>query len=172
VRLVTPEPALDTSVPALLQEERPAGTGEGWLFHAYCNALSECLGALTGRMPRSFRPGAGEMALGQSVGNRILKQQARSPMTALSYSGTVSLDRRFDRRSGMYKPLDFNPRCGAVFRLLPTDAGVDVVSALVALGRGMVQTAGLRTRDRHSHAPRHVAGRSTRRRRQARVRRP
>lgn len=116
--------------PLLLQEHIPRDRGEDWLFHAYCDASSECLVAFTGRKIRSFPSGAGETALGHAVGNPTLEQQARELMRALSYTGAVSLDYRFDRRDGTYKLLDFNPRVGAIFRLFETGTGVDVVRAL------------------------------------------
>jgi len=121
---------LGTASPLLLQERIPPDCGEDWLFHAYCDAGSECVVAFTGRKLRSFPPDAGETALGQSVRNPILEQQARSLIKAMSYTGVVSLDYRFDRRDGKFKLLDFNPRVGAIFRLFQTDSGVDVIRAL------------------------------------------
>lgn len=121
---------LDTSSLLLLQEYIPADHSEDWLFHAYCDAASECLVAFTGRKLRSFPTGAGETALGRSVSNPTLERQARSLLRQLGYCGAVSLDYRFDRRDGTYKLLDFNPRVGAIFRLFQTDLGVDVIRSM------------------------------------------
>jgi predicted ATP-grasp superfamily ATP-dependent carboligase len=121
---------LDTSSPLLLQEYIPDQHAEDWLFHAYCDAASECVLAFTGRKLRSFPPGAGETALGWSVNNPTLEREARSLLRSLGYSGVASLDYRFDKRDGTYKLLDVNPRVGAVFRLFETVAGIDVIRAL------------------------------------------
>jgi len=42
----------------------------------------------------------------------------------------MDMDWRFDRRDGLYKLLDFNPRMGAQFRMFVDGQGVDVVRAL------------------------------------------
>lgn len=122
--------ALDVSSPLVLQEHIPAGPGDDWLFHGYCDRESECLVAFTGRKLRSFPPGAGETSFGRSEPNPALESEARSLFKGLGYRGIMSLDYRYDRRDGRYKLLDFNPRTGAIFRLFQTDSGVDVVRAL------------------------------------------
>jgi predicted ATP-grasp superfamily ATP-dependent carboligase len=121
---------LDVSSPLLLQEHIADQHGEDWLFHAYCDATSECLVAFTGRKVRAFPPSAGETALGRSVNNPTLAREARSLLRNLGYSGVASLDYRLDKRDGTYKLLDFNPRVGAIFRLFQSESRVDVVRAL------------------------------------------
>jgi predicted ATP-grasp superfamily ATP-dependent carboligase len=131
-----------TPSPLLLQEHIPHDCSEDWLFHAYCDASSDCLVAFTGRKIRSFPAGAGETALGHAVPNPVLEQQARRLMRQLSYKGAVSLDYRFDRRDGTYKLLDLNPRVGAIFRLFETESGVDVIRAMHLDLSGRVVPAG------------------------------
>lgn len=114
----------------LLQEYVPPEHGEDWLFHAYCDDRSHCVVAFAGRKLQSFPPGAGETALGWSARNPTLEDQARSLLARLGYRGVVSMDYRFDRRSGSYLLLDLNPRVGAIFRLFRTEHGVDVIRAM------------------------------------------
>lgn len=114
----------------LLQEYIPPDHGEDWLFHAYCDENSRCVVAFAGRKLQSYPPGAGETALGRAARNPELEDQARALLARLSYRGAVSMDYRFDRRSGTYLLLDLNPRVGGIFRLFHTEHGVDVIRAL------------------------------------------
>lgn len=123
---------LDTEVRSrlLLQEHIPAEHAEDWLFHGYFDATSRCLFGGTGRKLRSFPDGAGETAYGRAERNLELERQATALLTTLRYRGSVSMDYRYDRRDGMYKVLDVNPRIGAIFRLFATAGGLDVVRAV------------------------------------------
>jgi D-aspartate ligase len=114
----------------MLQEYIPPECAEDWIFHGYCNSKSERLVGFTGRKLRSYPPFAGPTTLGQSIENEALRQQTWAFLRAISYSGIMDLDYRFDRRDHQYKLLDFNPRIGAQFRLFQDDAGIDVARAL------------------------------------------
>jgi len=48
----------------------------------------------------------------------------------IGYCGIFDTDWRYDRRTGTYLLLDFNPRVGAQFRMFEDDGGVDVVRAM------------------------------------------
>ena len=104
--------------------------GEDWFFHGYCNRRSECLAGFTGRKLRSYPVKGGFTTLGQSVENKALSQQTETLLEAISYSGIMDIDYRFDRRDGQYKLLDFNPRVGAQFRLFEDNVRNDVIRAL------------------------------------------
>jgi len=112
----------------LIQEYIPEG--DDWFFHGYCNGDSDCLAGFTGTKLRSFPPRTGMTTLGRSVTNDALRHQAEIFLKAISYSGIMDLDYRFDKRDGQYKLLDFNPRIGAQFRLFEDHNGLDVVRAL------------------------------------------
>jgi D-aspartate ligase len=114
----------------ILQEYIPPEYAEDWIFHGYHNSRSGRLVGFTGRKLRSYPPFAGPTTLGQSIENEALRQQAHTLLRAISYSGIMDLDYRFDRRDNKYKLLDFNPRIGAQFRLFQDDAGMDVARAL------------------------------------------
>jgi predicted ATP-grasp superfamily ATP-dependent carboligase len=111
----------------LLQEYIP---GQDWIFHGYSNTQSGCFMGFTGKKLRSYPPFAGPTTLGVSVRNDALREQSKSMLKALGFSGIVDLDYRRDERDGRYKLLDFNPRVGANYRMFEDDAGMDVARAL------------------------------------------
>jgi D-aspartate ligase len=119
-----------SSTGVIFQEYIPRDCGEDWIFHGYCDARSECLAGFTGVKLRSYPPYAGPTALGRCASNEALRREAQALLKAISYRGIMDLDYRLDRRDGLYKLLDFNPRVGAQFRLFEDDAGIDVVRAL------------------------------------------
>ena len=114
----------------IFQEYIPPAYGEDWFYHGYRNVRSDCCLGFTGRKLRSHPPFAGPTTLGQAVINEPLRQQAEALLQAISYSGIMDLDYRLDKRDGLYKLLDFNPRVGAQFRIFEDRAGVDVARAL------------------------------------------
>jgi predicted ATP-grasp superfamily ATP-dependent carboligase len=114
----------------MLQEYIPREVAEDWIFHAYCDATSECPVAFTGVKYRSWPPRAGVTSFARTVGNAGLDEQSRDLCRRLGFRGIVDLDWRYDRRDQQYKLLDFNPRVGAQFRLFETTAGIDVVRAM------------------------------------------
>lgn len=113
----------------MLQEFIPAGPGDDWFFHGYCDAGSACRPAFTGIKVRSYPAHAGLTSLGQAAPNTRLREQVTALLAGVCYRGIVDLDLRRDTRDGEYKLLDFNPRLGAQFRLFRDTAGVDVVVA-------------------------------------------
>ncbi len=114
----------------IFQEYIAPPHGEDWFYHGYCNRRSDGGVAFTGRKLRSYPAFAGPTTLGKAVVNNPLREQADALLKAISYSGIMDLDYRFDRRDGQYKLVDFNPRIGAQFRLFEDGAGVDVARAL------------------------------------------
>jgi D-aspartate ligase len=114
----------------IFQEYIPPDYGEDWFFHGYRNERSDWCVGFTGRKLRSYPPFAGPTTLGKAVANDPLRQQAEALLQAISYSGIMDLDYRYDKRDRQYKLVDFNPRIGAQFRLFEDCAGVDVARAL------------------------------------------
>jgi D-aspartate ligase len=113
----------------MLQEFIPAGPGDDWFFHGYCDAASDCVPAFTGVKERSYPAHAGLTSLGRSEPNPELRDQVTGLLSKIGYRGLLDMDLRRDRRDGEYKLLDFNPRLGAQFRLFSTTAGVDLATA-------------------------------------------
>jgi D-aspartate ligase len=125
------ERAEDPESPNLIfQECIPQSCAEDWIFHGYCNPQTDCFVAFTGRKLRSFPPFAGMTTLGISVVNEPLRLQAEKLLRAIGYAGIMDMDYRLDKRDGLYKLLDFNPRIGANFRIFEDRAGLDVIRAL------------------------------------------
>jgi D-aspartate ligase len=124
--------ALDWPEPphVMLQEYLPGEFAEDWIFHGYCGVDSLCRPAFTGVKLRSWPPKGGITTYGRTAPNPELRDRSTRLLRRLGYRGIVDLDWRFDRRDGLYKLLDFNPRVGAQFRLFETEDGVDVVRAL------------------------------------------
>ena len=103
--------------------------GEDWIVHGYCNENSEALAAYSGVKIRSFPAFAGMTSLARVRHNQCLLDQAQALFKELGYRGIMDMDWRLDRRDGLYKLLDFNPRVGAQFRLFVDEHDVDVVRA-------------------------------------------
>jgi hypothetical protein len=62
--------------------------------------------------------------------NEEIEGAVRGLCRRIGYCGIFDTDWRYDRRSGTYSLLDFNPRVGAGFRMFEDDGGVDVVRAM------------------------------------------
>jgi D-aspartate ligase len=114
----------------ILQEYLPREEAEDWIVHAYFDAESTPLAMFTGVKVRSWPPHAGMTAHAYVVDNPELADLAARFIKQIGFSGIIDLDLRFDRRDGLYKLLDFNPRMGAQFRLFENESGVDVVRAM------------------------------------------
>ncbi|MCX5332167.1 MULTISPECIES: ATP-grasp domain-containing protein [unclassified Streptomyces] len=114
----------------ILQEYLPREQAEDWIVHAYFDADSTPLAMFTGVKVRSWPPHAGMTANAYVVDNPELADLAARFIKEIGFTGIIDLDLRFDRRDGLYKLLDFNPRMGAQFRLFENESGVDVVRAL------------------------------------------
>jgi D-aspartate ligase len=113
----------------MLQEYIPRGS-EDWVFHGYRNPETDCLVAFTGRKLRSWPPFAGPTTLGVCIQNDELTAQVKVLLQAINFAGIMDLDYRLDKRDGLYKLLDFNPRIGANFRMFTDRAQLDVARAL------------------------------------------
>lgn len=114
----------------LMQEYLPLTDAEDWIVHAYCDESSNCLVHFTGVKVRSYPAHAGMTTCAFSVHNPVLKDLAARFVKDIDFHGVLDLDWRYDRRTGQYNLLDFNPRVGAQFRLFETEDGIDVVRAL------------------------------------------
>ncbi|MFE6888689.1 ATP-grasp domain-containing protein [Streptomyces sp. NPDC057694] len=135
-RIATPEGLRDLARDwgerpgVILQEYLPREDAEDWIVHAYFDQDSEPRAMFTGVKVRSWPPHAGMTAHAYVVDNPELLDLAARFIKQIGFTGIIDLDLRFDRRDGLYKLLDFNPRMGAQFRLFENEAGVDVVRAM------------------------------------------
>jgi len=111
---------------AILQEYIPGDAQSVWMCNAYFSRNSECTAIFTGKKLRQVSS-TGIASLGICLPNETVAQQTRTLMQAVGYEGPVDIGYRYDRRDGLYKLLDVNPRVGGVFRLFRATNGMDVV---------------------------------------------
>lgn len=114
----------------VLQRMIPQSAGADWFFQGYLDGSGTLLAGGTGRKERMHPVDAGSTTLGRWVPNAVLQAQALRMLDAIGYRGVVDLDFRYDRESGDYLLLDFNPRLGAQFRVLVDEHGLDLVRVL------------------------------------------
>lgn len=114
----------------MLQEYIPGGDDSVWMFNGYFNDRSDCLFAVTGKKIRQAPVYTGYTSLGICLSNTAVRETTIRFMKEIGYRGILDIGYRFDRRDGLYKVLDINPRVGATFRLFVGRNGLDVVRAL------------------------------------------
>ena len=114
----------------IVQEYLPDDDAEDWFVHGYCTAASHGARIFTGRKLWSWPARTGMTAYARTERNDELERAARDLCRRIGYRGIFDTDWRYDRRTGTYFLLDFNPRIGAQFRMFEDDGGVDVVRAM------------------------------------------
>ncbi len=114
----------------VVQEYLPDDDAEDWFAHGYCAASSDVARIFTGRKFWSWPPRAGATAYARTERNEEIEDSVRELCRRIGYRGIFDTDWRYDRRTGTYLLLDFNPRVGAQFRMFEDDGGVDVVRAM------------------------------------------
>jgi predicted ATP-grasp superfamily ATP-dependent carboligase len=115
---------------AVIQEYIPGDQVEDWFYHGYHREGGGAVVGFTGRKLRSYPPFLGATSYGVSAVNEELLAIAQRMLRELGYAGIVSMDFVFDKRDRLYKFVDFNPRLGAQFQFLRSEAGIDVVRAM------------------------------------------
>jgi D-aspartate ligase len=125
----------------LLQEYLPFEDGEDWFCHFVTDADGTTVFNVSARKLRSWPPGAGWTAYAQVEHNPAVTGLCDHLAKSLGWQGIGDVDIRYDRRTGRYHLLDFNPRIGAQHSVAATEAGVDPVRALhlVLTGRPVPQ---------------------------------
>ncbi len=111
----------------MIQEFIP---GEDWMFDGYFDGSSQCLLGVTGKKIRRFPVNTGVTSLGVCLPNHTVAKTTIEFMRAIGYRGILDIGYRYDRRDGLYKVLDVNPRIGCTFRLFAATNGMDVARAL------------------------------------------
>jgi D-aspartate ligase len=114
----------------IVQEYLPDDDAEDWFVHGYCTASSVVAQVFTARKFWSWPARAGSTAYARTESNEELERAIRDLCRRIGYRGIFDTDWRYDRRTGTYLLLDFNPRVGAQFRMFEDDGGVDVVRAM------------------------------------------
>jgi len=114
----------------IVQEYLPDDDAEDWFVHGYCTASSSVARVFTARKFWSWPARAGSTAYARTESNEELERAVRDLCRRIGYRGIFDTDWRYDRRTGTYHLLDFNPRVGGQFRMFEDDGGVDVVRAM------------------------------------------
>jgi predicted ATP-grasp superfamily ATP-dependent carboligase len=114
----------------LLQEYIPGGSESIWMFNGYFDRHSECLVGFTGQKLRQCGPHTGPTTLGICRWNEEVAETTKRLAKAVGYRGIIDIGYRYDKRDGLYKLLDVNPRLGSTFRLFVGANGLDVLRAL------------------------------------------
>jgi predicted ATP-grasp superfamily ATP-dependent carboligase len=114
----------------MVQEYLPREHAEDWIAHIYVGKEPNSTVPFTGVKLRSWPPHAGVTAAARSLWNADLAQRTVAFCNAVGFRGIADLDWRLDKRDGVFRLLDFNPRIGAQFQMFETEDGVDVVRAL------------------------------------------
>jgi predicted ATP-grasp superfamily ATP-dependent carboligase len=114
----------------IIQQYIPDEVSDDWIVNGYCGADTEPKVVFTGRKERLWPRQGGSLAAGYTAMNPQLGELTAALCRQVGYRGIFDVDWRFDRRTGQYYLLDFNPRVGAQFRMFENDAGIDVVRAM------------------------------------------
>jgi D-aspartate ligase len=114
----------------LFQEYIPGGPESIWMFNGYFDEDSRCLFGATGRKLHQYPPYTGMTSLGLCEPNDAVGRTTMDLMHRIGYRGILDIGYRYDRRDGLYKLLDVNPRIGATFRLFVGQGGMDVARAM------------------------------------------
>ena len=114
----------------IVQEYLPDEDAEDWFVHGYCTASSDVARIFTGRKIWSWPARAGATAYARTERSEEIERSVRELCLRIGYRGIFDTDWRYDRRTGTYFLLDFNPRVGAQFRMFEDDGGVDVARAM------------------------------------------
>jgi D-aspartate ligase len=125
----------------LLQEYLPFEDAEDWFCHFVTDAGGTTVFNVSARKLRSWPPGAGSTAHAQVEHSAAVTELCDRLAKSVGWRGIGDVDIRYDRRTGKYHLLDFNPRIGAQHAVAATEAGVDAVRALhlVLTGRPVPQ---------------------------------
>jgi predicted ATP-grasp superfamily ATP-dependent carboligase len=114
----------------LLQEYLPHESCEDWVFHGYFGTGGTPVATMSGRKIRSWPPLTGSTAFGAARANPELVELASRLCASIGFAGITDMCWRHDRRDGLLKLLDFNPRIGANFRMSQNTDGLDVARAM------------------------------------------
>jgi D-aspartate ligase len=121
----------DSNNPNLMLQEYIPGDDETVCgLEGYFNESSECVFAVTGKKLRQWPAYQGVTTLGICLKNETIEKITREFVRKIGYKGILDIGYRYDRRDGLYKLLDANPRIGCTFRLFVAENGMDVVRAL------------------------------------------
>jgi D-aspartate ligase len=126
----------------VLQEYIPGDVDTVWMCNGYFPPTPGQAVIFTGKKLRQLSV-SGIASLAICLPNETVATQTQRFMEAVGYRGCVGIGYRYDRRDGLYKVLDVNPRVSGVFRLFVGTNDMDVVRAcyLGLTGQQLPKTA-------------------------------
>jgi predicted ATP-grasp superfamily ATP-dependent carboligase len=113
-----------------LQEFIPANAQDAWILSGYFDTSGNCRFMITGQKLRQLPIHGGITTLGVCAPCEPIVDSISRIAKAAGYQGIIDADFLYDKRDGLWKLLDVNPRPGANFRLLVDKHGFDVVRAM------------------------------------------
>ena len=113
-----------------LQEFISRNVDDVWMLSAYFDTNGVCRFAITGRKLRQLPIHGGVTSFGICASCEPVVENICRVAKAAAYQGIIDADFIYDKRDGLYKLLDVNPRPGANFRLFVDKHGLDVVRSL------------------------------------------
>jgi predicted ATP-grasp superfamily ATP-dependent carboligase len=112
----------------VLQQYIPGDVNTVWMCNGYFTPNPDHTVIFTGtKLRQLWATGIASLAI--CLPNETVATQTQRFMEAVEYRGCVGIGYRYDRRDGLYKVLDVNPRVSGVFRLFVGTNEVDVVRA-------------------------------------------
>jgi len=114
----------------MLQEYIPGGDDEVYIFNGYFDSDSKCLAAFTGHKLRQFPIHTGCASMGVCAWDSIVSERTTRFIKEIGYRGILDIGYKYDRRDGLYKALDINPRIGQAFRIFLGKHATDVARVL------------------------------------------
>jgi D-aspartate ligase len=116
------------SLNVVLQEYIPGDVDTVWMCNGYFAPTPDHTVIFTGRKLRQLWA-TGIASLATCLPNETVATNTQRFMEVLGYRGCVGIGYRYDRRDGLYKVLDVNPRVSGIFRLFVGTNDMDVVRA-------------------------------------------
>jgi D-aspartate ligase len=113
-----------------LQEYIPWEVKDAWVVSSYFDTRGECRFAITGHKLRQLPITGGVTTFGECVYCESIVDSICRIAKAARYQGIIDADFIYDKRDGLWKLLDINPRPGANFRLSVDANGLDVVRTM------------------------------------------
>lgn len=110
----------------MVQEYIEGGCEQVALYNAYFNRDSQPVAVFTGRKLRQYPVQFGTACLSECGSNPEIAEPLTRFFQNVGYFGPVDVGMKWDRRTGVFKVLDINPRLGQNYRAFVAADGADL----------------------------------------------